>query len=118
MEEQYPLCAAESHAAIADSFGNAVDEDVNTSPLGYRWLHTFTASEAFLPRHSTFVTSQTTREQYHPTQRVVQNLSQLSQLQSIQQHSRESGFPPIRSTFIHQYKSRSQRKVAVANLRI
>ena len=55
-----------------DSFGVVLDEDQETTPIGYRWLRTFCASKAVLPQCSMFVTPNLSAAKfYHVSQNVL-----------------------------------------------
>ena len=72
MDDLYSPRPSKTHASETDSFGAVLDEDEHTTPIGYRWLHTFCASKAVLPRYSTFVTPNfSPTKLYHVSQNVL-----------------------------------------------
>lgn len=72
MDDVYSPRASKPYASEVNSDGFVVDEDIRTSPVGYRWLQTTCVSEPFLPRHSTFVSFNfNAQRSYHPSQTVI-----------------------------------------------
>ena len=72
MDDLYSPRPSKTHASETDLFGVVLDEDEDTTPIGYRWLHAFCASKAVLPRYSTFVTPNfSPTKLYHVSQNVL-----------------------------------------------
>lgn len=66
---------AKSHGSEIGFFGVVLDEDQETTPIDYGWLHTFCASKAVLPRCSTFVTPNLSPAKfYHVSQYVLSSM--------------------------------------------
>jgi hypothetical protein len=49
--------AAKPFASEVNQFGNIVDEDTTTVPIGNRWLQSAFATKAYQARHFTFVST-------------------------------------------------------------
>ena len=72
MDGPYSPRSSKIYAEEVDAGGAVIDEDEDTYPVGYRYLHSTYASKAVLPRHSTFVSkaSKLTRN-YHSSHTVL-----------------------------------------------
>jgi hypothetical protein len=64
MDDLLSATTSKTYVPLVDSSGAVFDEDEDTYPIGYRWLHRFCTIQAVLPRYSTFIS-----ENYAPDER-------------------------------------------------
>lgn len=55
--QQHSPRASKRHASEVNAYGEVVDEDTSTIPIGNRFLQSTFASKAYQPRHSSFVST-------------------------------------------------------------